>query len=89
MLTKEQKDKIIKKFKIHETDTGSSEIQIAILTEEIDMLTGHLKQHKKDFSSRRGLIKKVADRRSLLNYLKRSDPPAFEALMKKIKLKVK
>ncbi|HEX9664757.1 MAG TPA: 30S ribosomal protein S15 [Patescibacteria group bacterium] len=89
MLTKEQKDKIIKKFKIHETDTGSSEIQIAILTEEIDMLTGHLKQHKKDFSSRRGLIKKVADRRSLLNYLKRSDPPAFEALIKKIKLKVK
>ena len=89
MLTKDQKDKIIKKFKIHDTDTGSSEIQIAILSEEVKMLTDHLKEHKKDFSSRRGLIKKVADRRKLLSYLKRSDPDAYENLVKKLKLKVK
>lgn len=89
MLTKEQKDKIIKKFKIHETDTGSSEIQIAILTEEIKLLTDHLKLHKKDFSSRKGLIKKVADRRKLFNYLKKTDPSAFEELAKKLKVKIK
>lgn len=87
MLKKEDKDKIIKKYKIHETDTGSPEIQIAILTEEIRELTGHLKTHKKDFSSRRGLLRKVGRRRKLLRYLEKDDPESFKGLVKKLKLK--
>ena len=87
MLTKEQKDKIIKKFKTHKTDTGSPEVQIAILTEEINQLTGHLKLHKKDFSSRRGLLKKVGLRRRLLRYLERENLKSYESLAKKLKLK--
>ena len=89
MLDKESKDKIIKKFKTHEADTGSSEVQIAILTEEIKRLTEHLQGHKKDFSSRRGLIRKVGQRRRLLKFLQRENVEAFEALTKKLKLKVK
>ena len=89
MLDKAIKDKIIKKFKIHEQDTGSPEVQIAILSEEIDRLTEHLKDHKKDFSSRRGLIKKISQRRRLLKYLKREDEKKFESLVKKLKLNIK
>ena len=85
MLDKETKEKIIGKFKIHPTDTGSSEVQIAILTEEIKQLTEHLQTHKKDFSSRRGLIKKVADRRKLLKYLGKENQKGHEDLLKKIK----
>jgi small subunit ribosomal protein S15 len=85
MLDKETKEKIIGKFKIHSTDTGSSEVQIAILTEEIKQLTEHLQTHKKDFSSRRGLIKKVADRRKLLKYLGKENQKGHEDLLKKIK----
>jgi small subunit ribosomal protein S15 len=85
MLDKELKEKVIGKFKIHSTDTGSSEVQIAILTEEIKQLTEHLQAHKKDFSSRRGLIKKVADRRKLLKYLAKEDEKRHEELLKKIK----
>lgn len=87
MLPKDKKEKIIKKFRIHESDTGSANIQIAILTEEIKMLTDHLKKHKKDNSSRRGLIRKVNQRKKLLSYLKRSDPESFQDLIKKLKLK--
>ena len=87
MLTKEQKDKIIKKFKTHSTDTGSPEVQIAILTEEINQLTDHLKLHKKDFSSRRGLLKKVGLRRRLLRYLEKENQKSYESLTKKLKLK--
>ncbi len=87
-LTKEDKDKIIKKYKTHDADTGSSEIQIALLTSEIEQLTEHLKIHKKDFSSRRGLLKKVGQRRRLLRYLQRDNQPSFEELAKKLKLKV-
>lgn len=87
-LTKDDKDKIIKKFKTHEADTGSSEIQIALLTSEIEQLTEHLKTHKKDFSSRRGLLKKVGQRRRLLRYLQRDNETSFEELTKKLKLKV-
>ncbi|WP_227766585.1 30S ribosomal protein S15 [Zhaonella formicivorans] len=65
-----KKQEIIEKFKLHETDTGSPEVQIAILTERINHLTEHLKVHKKDFHSRRGLLKMVGQRRGLLNYLK-------------------
>lgn len=89
MLDKQAKDKIIKKFKTHESDTGSSEVQIAILTEEIKRLTEHLKGHKKDFSSRRGLVKKVGQRRRLLRFLQRENQQAFDEIIKKLKLKVK
>lgn len=88
MLDKATKDKIIKKFRTHESDTGSSEVQIAILTEEIKELTEHLKTHKKDFSSRRGLLKKVGERRRLLRYLEHENPESFEQLVKKLKLKI-
>lgn len=88
MLQKEDKDKIIRKFKTHESDTGSAEVQIALLTAEIDQLTGHLQTHKKDFSSRRGLLKKVGQRRRLLRFLQKENPESFEELTKKLKLKV-
>ena len=71
MLDKKAKEKVIKKFRVHETDTGSPQVQIAILTEEIKELTEHLKNHKHDFSSRRGLLKKVGERRKLLNTYKK------------------
>jgi len=86
MLTKTKKEKIIEKFKVHETDTGSPQVQIALLTDEIKELTKHLQGHKKDFSSRRGLIKKVGERRKLLKYLKREDQKAHDELLTKIKL---
>lgn len=87
-LSKDNKDKIIKKFKTHEADTGSAEVQIALLTAEIEQLTGHLKTHKKDFSSRRGLLKKVGQRHRLLRFLQRDNPDGFAELAKKLKLKV-
>lgn len=88
MLDKKAKQKIINKFKIHETDTGSSQVQIAILSEEIRELAEHLKKHKHDYSSRRGLLKKVSERRRLLKYLQKEDQPAFEELAKALKLKI-
>ncbi len=87
MLTKKEKDKIIEKYKTHKDDTGSPEVQIAILSEEITRLTDHLKGHKKDFSSRRGLLKKVGLRRRLLKYLEKENPKSYENLTKKLKLK--
>lgn len=88
MLTKQQKLRIIDKFKTHETDTGSPQVQIAILTAEIKDLTTHLRQHKKDFSSRRGLVKKVVERRRLLKYLEREDPKSFKKLAEALKLRI-
>ncbi len=88
MLDKKTKEKIIKKFRTHETDTGSSQVQIAILSEEIKELTEHLKKHKHDFSSRRGLLKKVAERRKLLKYLRKDNLEQFNDLAKKLKLKI-
>ena len=87
MLDKRKKERIITKYKTHDNDTGSSQVQIAILTEEIKELTKHLKTHKKDFSSRRGLLRKVAERRRLLSYLKREDEKGWEELVKDLKLK--
>lgn len=81
-----EKQDIIKKYQLHESDTGSAEVQIAILTEEIDSLTEHLKIHKKDTAARRSLLKKVAQRRTLLNYLKREDEKRYNTLIKKLKL---
>ena len=88
MLDKKTKQKIINKFKVHETDTGSTQVQIAILTEEIKQLTEHLKTHKHDHSSRRGLLKKVGERRRLLKYLQKEDEKTFTDLAKKLKLKI-
>jgi small subunit ribosomal protein S15 len=88
MLDRKTKQRIINKFKIHETDTGSSQVQIAILTEEIKQLTEHLKKHKNDHSSRRGLLKKVSERRRLLKYLQKEDGKAFDELAKNLKLKI-
>ncbi len=88
MLDKKAKQKIINKFKIHENDTGSTQVQIAILTEEIKELTDHLKMHKQDNSSRRGLLKKVGERRRLLKYLQKEDETSFMELAKKLKLKI-
>jgi len=87
MLDKNKKQRVIDKFKTHQSDTGSPQVQIAILTEEIKELTKHLKMHKKDFSSRRGLVKKVTERRRLLQYLKREDQKAYESLINELKLK--
>ena len=86
MLTPQQKKRIIEKFKVHDTDTGSPQVQIAILTAEIKDLTEHLRMHKKDFSSRRGLLKKVSERRRLMKYLKREDGKAYDDLMAQLKV---
>jgi len=83
----EQKQTIINDHKIHETDTGSPEVQIAILTTRINYLTEHLKQHSKDFHSRRGLLKMVGQRRGLLNYLKKKDIERYRAIIAKLGLR--
>ena len=87
MLDKKAKQKIIDKFNIHESDTGSSEVQIAILTYEIRELAKHLKEHRKDHSSRRGLLRKVGERRRLLSYLKKENLQSWEDIVKKLKIK--
>ncbi len=86
MLNTKKKQAIIKKSQVHEKDTGSTEVQVSILTVKIDELAKHLKKHRKDNSSRRGLIKMVADRRTHLKYLERKDKARYDALMKKINL---
>ncbi|PIS17194.1 MAG: 30S ribosomal protein S15 [Candidatus Nealsonbacteria bacterium CG09_land_8_20_14_0_10_42_14] len=87
MLTAEEKTKLIKKYKLHEADTGSPEVQIALLTEEIKKLLDHLKKHAKDFHSKRGLLKMVAKRRKLLRFLKEEDTRRYNSILKKIGLK--
>jgi small subunit ribosomal protein S15 len=86
-LNKEEKEKIIKKFSRSESDTGSTEVQIAVLTKSIEDLTEHLKIHKKDNHSKRGLLKKVGQRRSLLNYLMKSDVAKYREVIKKLNLR--
>ncbi len=86
-LDKKKKDRIIAKFKTHASDTGSPQVQIAILSEEINELADHLKTHKKDFSSRRGLLKKVGLRRRLLKYLEKENQKSYIELAGKLKLK--
>lgn len=86
-LTKEKKAEIVSKYGKSEADTGSCEVQIAILTEEIKTLTEHLKEHKHDFHSRRGLLKKVGQRRSLLNYLVKNDVTRYREIVKKLGLR--
>jgi|UniRef100_A0A7C4YE37 small subunit ribosomal protein S15 len=87
MITKEQKEEIFKKFGRHESDTGSPEVQIALLTLRINNLTEHLKQFKKDFASRRGLFKLVGERRKLLTYLKETDKERYERIVKELNLR--
>jgi len=87
MLTSKQKQEIIKKFQIHKDDSGSPEVQIALLTYQIKNLVKHLKKHPKDIHSRRGPLGMVNQRRRLLNYLKENEPERYQALIKKLGLK--
>jgi small subunit ribosomal protein S15 len=86
-LTKEEKEEIIKKYKLHNKDTGSPEVQVALLTEKIRKLLLHLKTHKKDVHSKRGLLKMVAKRRKLLRYLEKEDKKRYKEIIKKLGLK--
>ena len=86
-LTKEEKSAIIKDFAKNEKDTGSAEVQIAILTKEINDLTEHLKTHIHDYHSRRGLLKKVGQRRNMLNYLAKKDIQSHREVIKKLGLR--
>lgn len=86
-LTKEEKQTLIKEFGRSEHDTGSAEVQIAILTKEIENLTEHLKEHKHDHHSRRGLLMKVGQRRSMLNYLAKKDVTRYREVVKKLGLR--
>ena len=86
-LTKEQTEKIVKKYAKGKNDTGSAEVQIAILTEEIKELTEHLKTHTHDYHSRRGLLKKVGRRRSMLKYLKDKDVTRYREIVKSLGLR--
>ncbi|MFT5359890.1 MAG: small subunit ribosomal protein S15 [Candidatus Paceibacteria bacterium] len=87
MLKTDKKQKVIKKAQVTKDDTGSSPVQIAILTEQIKELTGHLKKHKKDIHSRRGLIRMVANRRKHLKYLEKNNVKAYEKIVTDLKLK--
>ena len=87
MLTKAQTAAIVKEFGKNENDTGSAEVQIAILTKEIDELTEHLKVHIHDYHSRRGLLKKVGQRRNMLQYLQKKDIQSYRELIKKLGLR--
>lgn len=83
----ELKVKTIENFRLHERDTGSADVQIALLTERINLLTGHLQTNNKDHSSRRGLLKMVAQRRRLLDYLHTTDVSRYQGITKKLKLR--
>lgn len=87
MILKETKQKVIETNRLHETDTGSPEVQIAILTARINELTEHLKVHKKDKHSQRGMLKMVGQRRQLLNYLQKKDIERYRAIIQKLGLR--
>ena len=87
MITKEKKTTTIEKFKTHEGDTGSPEVQIAILTQRIDELTKHFETHKKDFHSRLGLMQLVGQRKTLLSYLRKKDATRYSKLIKELELR--
>ncbi|HIV75736.1 MULTISPECIES: 30S ribosomal protein S15 [unclassified Pseudogracilibacillus] len=86
-ISKDVKNEIINEFKVHENDTGSPEVQIAILTNEINNLNEHLRTHKKDHHSRRGLLKMVGKRRNLLNYLRKKDVTRYREVIQKLGLR--
>lgn len=87
MLTQRKKKMVMKEHGVHETDTGSAAVQVALLTKQIEELTGHLKKHPKDNHSRRGLLQMVGKRRRLLAYLEKSDNKTYNNLIKKLGLK--
>lgn len=87
MLTTRKKSNIIKEHQIHEKDTGSAEVQVAVLTKRIDELVSHLKKNPKDHHSRRGLLKMVAKRKKFLKYLGKTNPKSYQKLIKKLELK--
>lgn len=87
MLTKRVKSKIVGEYQRHEKDTGSAEVQVALLSRQIDELAAHLKKNPKDYHSRRGLLKMVSHRRKLLNYLRKKEPKVYEKIIKKLDLK--
>ena len=89
MLTKNQKVKIINAFGKNNADTGSTEVQVALLSERINSLTDHLRSQPKDFSSRRGLLKLVGQRRNFMNYLKNRNSERYDALAKQLEIRVK
>lgn len=89
MLTKKKKENVIKKARKHEKDTGSAEVQIGLLSKQIEELASHLKRHSKDTHSRRGLLQMVADRRSHLKYLKGKDEKRYQKIVKELNLKSK
>lgn len=86
-MDKEAKQEVIQQFKLHEKDTGSSEVQVAILTKRINELTGHLKTHSHDFHSRRGLLKLVGQRRRLLAYLNKRDVARYRSVLARLELR--
>jgi small subunit ribosomal protein S15 len=86
-ITPERKQELIKEFATKSGDTGSADVQVAVLTERIRNLTGHMQQHKKDFHSRRGLLMMVGQRRRLLDYVKRKDVKRYESLIKRLELR--
>jgi len=87
MLVCMEKTKIIEDVRLHEKDTGSADVQVALLTDRINQLTEHLQKNKKDHSSRRGLLMMVSQRRRLLDYLHKKDAPRYQAITKKLKLR--
>jgi small subunit ribosomal protein S15 len=87
MLTKTKKQKAIKEAATHDKDTGSSEVQISLLTKKIEELARHLKKHQKDYHSRRGLLSMVADRQNHMKYLQKSSPKRYTSIVKKLELK--
>lgn len=89
MLTKNKKARVIKEAQVHDKDTGSPEVQVAILTKKIDELASHLKKHPKDIHSRRGLLGMVAERQAHLKYILKKDPKRHAAIMKKLDSKKK
>ena len=89
MLTKNRKAEIINKFGKNDSDTGSSEVQVALLTERINSLTEHLRNQPKDYSSRRGLLRLVGQRRNFMNYLKKRDIDMYGSISKKLQIRVK
>jgi small subunit ribosomal protein S15 len=86
-MVKEKKTKIIDTFKVHSRDTGSTEVQVALLTERINSLSEHFRVHKKDYHSRRGLLSLVGRRRRLLNYIKKKDVKKYEQILDKLNLR--
>lgn len=86
-LTPEQRAEIVAKFRTHESDTGSPEVQVALLTNRINHLTEHFRVHKKDFAGRRGLLSLVSQRRGLLDYLKRKDDARYQKLITELSLR--